>query len=148
MCSCAATESVTNYKEEIMANKEQTQRRRSLNDRLEAEMAGVENIPVAGISTGSLQQVVYTEEKSGEAHGATVKETPGEGFPTKKATTIMPREVFLALQRYCSETDTPKHRALYLFIIEGLFAKGVITDGELQRFRDMASRLTTTYEKK
>lgn len=69
-------------------------------------------------------------------------------FPTKKATTIMPKEVFAALQRYCIDTDTPKHRALYLFIIDGLHAKHVITDDDYQRFRDMASQLTTTYEKK
>jgi len=72
----------------------------------------------------------------------------GPDFPTKKATTIMPKEVFAALQRYCIDTDTPKHRALYLFIIDGLHAKHVITDDDYQRFRDMASQLTTTYEKK
>lgn len=70
------------------------------------------------------------------------------GFPTKKATTIMPKEVFVALQRYCTNTDTPKHRALYMFIIDGLHAAGEIADDDYQRFRDMASQLTTTYEKK
>lgn len=45
-------------------------------------------------------------------------------FPTKKATTIMPKEVFAILQRYCTNTDTPKHRALYMFIIDGLRAAG------------------------
>ena len=68
-------------------------------------------------------------------------------FPTKKATTIMPKEVFAALQRYCTDTDTPKHRALYRFLIDGLHATGTITD-DYQRFRDMAALLTTTYEKK
>ena len=72
----------------------------------------------------------------------------GPDFPTKKATTIMPKEVFATLQRYCIDTETPKHRALYLFIIDGLHAKHVITDDDYQRFRDMASQLTTTYEKK
>lgn len=80
------------------------------------------------------------------AQDATAKASPD--FPTKKATTIMPKEVFAALQRYCIDTDTPKHRALYLFIIDGLHAKHVITDDDYQRFRDMASQLTTTYEKK
>ena len=60
----------------------------------------------------------------------------------------MPKEVFAALQRYCTDTDTPKHRALYLFILDGLHAVGTITDSDYQRFRDMAALLTTTYEKK
>ena len=72
----------------------------------------------------------------------------GDGLPTKKATTIMPKDVFIALQRYCTDTDSPKHRALYLFIVEGLHRAGQITDAEAQRFRDMAALLTTTYEKK
>lgn len=67
---------------------------------------------------------------------------------TKKATTIMPKEVFNALQMYCTQTDTPKHRALYLFILDGLHAAGQISDSDYQRFRDMAALLTTTYEKK
>ena len=69
-------------------------------------------------------------------------------FPTKKATTIMPKEVFNALQRYCTESDTPKHRAIYLFILDGLKATGTITDDDYNRYRDMAVLLTTTYEKK
>lgn len=72
----------------------------------------------------------------------------GGGFITKRATTIMPKEVFAALQRYCTDTDTPKHRALYLFILDGLHATGTITDSDYQRFRNMATLLTTTYEKK
>lgn len=67
---------------------------------------------------------------------------------TKKATTIMPKDVFSALQMYCTRTDTPKHRAIYHFIIDGLYAAGQITDDELQRFREMSALLTTTYEKK
>ena len=80
------------------------------------------------------------------AKDTTAKASPD--FPTKKATTVMPKEVFTALQRYCIDAETPKHRALYLFIIDGLHAKHVITDDDYQRFRDMASQLTTTYEKK
>ena len=60
----------------------------------------------------------------------------------------MPKEVFIALQRYCTDTDIPKHRALYLFIVEGLHRAGQISDTDAQRFRDMAALLTTTYEKK
>lgn len=60
----------------------------------------------------------------------------------------MPKEVFNALQMYCTQTDTPKHRALYLFIIDGLHAAGQISDSDYQRFREMAAQLTTTYEKK
>ena len=70
-----------------------------------------------------------------------------EPFPTKKATTIMPKEVFVALQRYCINKDTPKHRALYLFILDGLHAAGEINDADYQRFKDMAKQITTTYEK-
>lgn len=72
----------------------------------------------------------------------------GNPLRTKKATTIMPKEVFNALQRYCTESDTPKHRAIYLFILDGLHTAAAITDDEYQRFRDMAVLLTTTYEKK
>lgn len=77
-----------------------------------------------------------------------LREEQGEGLLTKKATTIMPKEVFIALQRYCTDTDIPKHRALYLFIVEGLHRAGQISDTDAQRFRDMAALLTTTYEKK
>lgn len=86
------------------------------------------------------------QQTANTAQGTTAKTSPD--FPTKKATTIMPKEVFAALQRYCIDTETPKHRALYLFIIDGLHDKHVITDDDYQRFRDMASQLTTTYEKK
>lgn len=93
-----------------------------------------------------LTVTVKPEQGMVEPSTATAKASPD--FPTKKATTIMPKEVFAALQRYCIDTETPKHRALYLFIIDGLHAKHVITDDDYQRFRDMASQLTTTYEKK
>ena len=69
-------------------------------------------------------------------------------FSTKKATTIMPKEVFSALQMYCIRTDTPKHRAIYLFLIEGLRNAGQITEGEYIRYREMAAMMTTTYDKK
>jgi len=148
-----------------MATKKEQPRRRSLNDRLDAELASAESIPVAGITNeqpapaevqnqqpedvqpeqGRVEpSTVATEANS--TRNATAKASPD--FPTKKATTIMPKEVFAALQRYCIDTETPKHRALYLFIIDGLHAKHVITDDDYQRFRDMASQLTTTYEKK
>lgn len=133
-----------------MANQNpKTQRRRSLNDRLDAELAKAEDIQIAGITTGTAQ---HQEKERNEIiernQPSSVQQEPCKAIPTKKATTIMPKEVFMALQRYCSETETPKHRALYLFIIEGLYAKGVIAEEELQRFREMASMLTTTYEKK
>lgn len=86
-----------------------------------------------------------------EEQGIQLSNAAGQGtepLRTKKATTIMPKEVFNVLQRYCTETDTPKHRAIYLFIIDGLHAAKTITDDDYQRFRDMAAILTTTYEKK
>ena len=138
-----------------MATKKEQPRRRSLNDRLDAELASAESIPVAGITNeqpapaevqNQQQETVQPEQGRVEPSTAAAKASPD--FPTKKATTIMPKEVFAALQRYCIDTETPKHRALYLFIIDGLHAKHVITDDEYQRFRDMASQLTTTYEKK
>ena len=106
-----------------MAKKKQEPRRRSLNDRLDAEIASAESITVAGITTEEQQPAPTKPEIS----QPTVKETQqGRGevvhqeekLLTKKATTIMPKEVFSALQRYCTDTDTPKHRALYLFLIE------------------------------
>lgn len=145
-----------------MKKKEQP-RRRSLNDRLDAELASAESIPVAGINNENPPQSRATEPKSSQQEGrgeesssptaevsttSPLREEQGEGLPTKKATTIMPKEVFIALQRYCTDTDTPKHRALYLFIVEGLHRAGQISDAEAQRFRDIAALLTTTYEKK
>ena len=148
-----------------MATKKEQPRRRSLNDRLDAELASAESIPVAGITNeqpapaevqNQQPETIQPEQggvepstadrESNPSRNATAKASPD--FPTKKATTIMPKEVFAALQRYCIDTDTPKHRALYLFIIDSLHAKHVITDDDYQRFRDMASQLTTTYEKK
>lgn len=125
-----------------MAKKEEP-RRRSLNALIEA--AASEDIDVAGIGTEpqnqQAQESVSSSSSSSSSSGI-------ESFPTKKATTIMPKEVFNALQMYCTQTDTPKHRALYLFILDGLHAAGQISDNDYQRFRDMAALLTTTYEKK
>lgn len=146
-----------------MKKKEQP-RRRSLNERLDAELASAESIPVAGINNEALQQPAIAGKpslQSAEGGAGEPSSPPAEvSAPalqgpavenlllTKKATTIMPKEVFIALQRYCTDTDTPKHRALYLFIVEGLHHARQISDTEAQRFRDMATLLTTTYEKK
>lgn len=91
---------------------------------------------------------VVTEITQETENRQNLKYSREESFPTKKATTIMPKEVFVALQKYCIDTDTPKHRALYLFILDGLHSAGEITDKDYNRFRDMASQITTTYEKK
>ena len=127
-----------------MAKKEEP-RRRSLNALIEA--AASEDIDVAGISTEPTSQPPVQNQKESASSSSSSGEVGG-GFPTKKATTIMPKEVFNALQMYCMQTDTPKHRALYLFILDGLHAAGQISDSNYQRFRDMAALLTTTYEKK
>jgi hypothetical protein len=125
-----------------MAKKEEP-RRRSLNALIEA--AASEDIDVAGIGTEPQNQQVQESVSSSSSSSSS---SGSESFPTKKATTIMPKEVFNALQMYCTQTDTPKHRALYLFILDGLHAAGQISDNDYQRFRDMAALLTTTYEKK
>lgn len=133
-----------------MAKKEEP-RRRSLNALIEA--AASEDIDVAGINSQPSPQTPETvaqprvSDSSSSSSSSSSSEGGGE-FPTKKATTIMPKEVFNALQMYCTQTDTPKHRALYLFIIDGLHAAGQISDSDYQRFREMAAQLTTTYEKK
>jgi len=124
-----------------MAKKEEP-RRRSLNALIEA--AASEDIDVAGIGTEPQNQQAQESVSSSSSSSS----SSSESFPTKKATTIMPKEVFNALQMYCTQTDTPKHRALYLFILDGLHAAGQISDDDYQRFRDMAALLTTTYEKK
>ncbi len=136
-----------------MATKKQKPRRRSLNDRLDAEIASAESITVAGITTEERQPAPTkpeipqpTVKEKQQSRGEVVHQE--EKLLTKKATTIMPKEVFSALQRYCTDTDTPKHRALYLFLIDGLRATGTITDKQYRNFRDMAAQLTTTYEKK
>ena len=131
-----------------MANKKNQPQRRSLSDRIDAAIADNENTKIAGIS-----EIEQTEEQGrGEPVQSIqpVVETDQDEktFPTKKATTIMPKEVFVALQRYCTDTDTPKHRVIYRFIIDGLHATGAITDYDYQRFREMAAQLTTTYDKK
>ncbi len=125
-----------------MAKKEEP-RRRSLNALIEA--AASEDIDVAGIGTEPQNQQAQESVSSSSSSSSS---SGSESFPTKKATTIMPKEVFNALQMYCTQTDTPKHRALYLFILDGLHAAGQISDSDYQRFRDMAALLTTTYEKK
>ena len=125
-----------------MAKKEEP-RRRSLNALIEA--AASEDIDVAGIDAEPQNQQVQESVSSSSSSSSS---SGSESFPTKKATTIMPKEVFNALQMYCTQTDTPKHRALYLFILDGLHAAGQISDNDYQRFRDMAALLTTTYEKK
>lgn len=137
-----------------MSKKEQP-RRRSLNDRLDAELASADIITVAGITAEPSPQVTNPQEGGGapatkQPQDNTPKADGKEPAPlvTKKATTIMPKEVFNALQMYCTVTDTPKHRALYLFIVDGLHAAGQISDDDHKRFRDMAELLTTTYEKK
>ena len=136
-----------------MATKKQKPRRRSLNDRLDAEIASAESITVAGITTEEQQPALTkpeipqpTVKETQQGRGGTIRQE--EKLLTKKATTIMPKEVFSALQRYCTDTDTPKHRALYLFLIDGLRATDTITDEQYRNFRDMAAQLTTTYEKK
>lgn len=133
-----------------MATKKEQPRRRSLNDRLDAELASAESIPVAGINTESNQHEQGGADAQPSPQSDIVRTTTGKetDFPTKKATTIMPKEVFAALQHYCTDTDTPKHRAIYRFIIDGLLATGTITDNDYQRYSDMAAQLTTTYEKK
>ena len=129
-----------------MAKKEEP-RRRSLNDLIEAAVS--EDIDVAGIGTEPQPQSPADEQQTPTPVGPKQKQTTEpQAIVTKKATTIMPKEVFNALQMYCTQTDTPKHRALYLFILDGLHAAGQISDSDYQRFRDMAALLTTTYEKK
>lgn len=129
-----------------MANKKTTPQRRSLMDRIDAAIADDQYTPVAGITPENITAPVDEAPKSESQ--APAPEPAAEPIRTKKATTIMPKEVFNALQRYCTESDTPKHRAVYLFIIDGLHRAAAITDEEYQRYRDMATLLTTTYDKK
>ena len=91
---------------------------------------------------------IYTVKPESAPPVPPKKEDKSEAIITKKATTIMPKEVFNALQMYCTQTETPKHRALYRFIIDGLHNAGHINDTDYRRFCDMAAQLTTTYEKK
>lgn len=139
-----------------MTNKKNPQQRRSLSSRIDAAIADNENTQVAGITqepkSGTIAPDFHASAGS-VSDGSPVEdqqtvEQGSASFRTKKATTIMPKEVFNALQRYCTESDTPKHRAIYLFILDGLHTAAAITDDEYQRFRDMAVLLTTTYEKK
>jgi len=123
-----------------MAKKEEP-KRRSLNDRINAVIADNDEVMVAGLTQPAVQPA-KKEEAPQEAP------SPAPTIQTKKATTIMPKEVFNKLQTYCTESEVPKHRALYLFLIDGLHAAGTISDAEHQHFRDLAALLTTTYEKK
>lgn len=133
-----------------MANKKNPPQRRSLNDRITAAIENNEDTQIAGITTEA--HVTDTSAPSTASDGSPVGSAPTsqntETLRTKKATTIMPKEVFNALQLYCTETDTPKHRAIYRFILDGLRATATITEAEYTRFLDMAVLLTTTYEKK
>lgn len=130
-----------------MPNKKNQPQRRSLSSRIDAAIADNENTQIAGITSEENPEtspaVAAAQEQPRPAAGQGT-----EPLRTKKATTIMPKEVFNLLQRYCTETDTPKHRAVYLFILDGLHAAAAITDDDYARFRDMAALLTTTYEKK
>ena len=67
---------------------------------------------------------------------------------TKKATTIMPKEFFNALQFFCTNSGTPKHRAIYLFILDGLLAHNIISDEDHLRYKNLSALLTTTYNKR
>lgn len=136
-----------------MANKKEQPRRRTMEDRLNTEEANVENITVAGINTESQPSAQAPSKEEGRVEPSPVQPArqsndKDTSIPTKKATTIMPKEVFAALQRYCIETETPKHRAIYRFIIDGLSHAGTITENDYRRFQEMAAQLTTTYEKK
>jgi len=130
-----------------MTNKKNPPQRRSLSSRIDAAIADNENTQVAGITQESVTEPMPVSDSLpvGEQQASGHESAP---LRTKKATTIMPKEVFNLLQHYCTETDTPKHRAIYLFILDGLHAAAAISDEDYQRFRDMAAILTTTYEKK
>ncbi len=110
--------------------------RHSLNDRINAELASAEEIPLAGI----------TSDQESE-NSPVQKRSRGEAVATKKATTIMPKELFRILQGYCSDTDTPKHRVICRFILDGLRAAGHIEERDYQRLKEEAGKVTTTYEK-
>ena len=136
-----------------MTNKKNPPQRRSLSSRIDAAIADNENAQVAGITREPAMELAPASPAESVSDGLPVIDAQATGqvlepLRTKKATTIMPKEVFNMLQRYCTETDTPKHRAIYLFILDGLHAAATITDDEYQRFRDMAVLLTTSYEKK
>ncbi len=119
-------------------NKKEEPKRRSLNDRLDAELANNEEVTVAGLTPP------VPEYAAPVAQPKPQEVAPTPEFATKKATTIMPKEVFNKLQMYCTETDTPKHRVLYLFLIDGLLKAGSITEAEHTRFKGLAALLVTT----
>lgn len=114
--------------------------RRSLNDRINAELASAEEITLAGVSStlSTPSSTSLQASKKGRV----------EAVPTKKATTIMPKELFRVLQDYCSDTDTPKHRAICRFILDGLRASGQVNGEDYQRLKEEAEKITTTYEKR
>ena len=147
MCGCATVQQKEIVlKATPMTNKKKQPQRRSLNDRITAAIEDNKNTQVAGITTEPM-----AETNTAATADKNTPEATGQGrepIRTKKATTIMPKEVFNALQRYCTENDTPKHRAIYLFILEGLRNTATITDDDYKRFVDMAAILTPTYEKK
>ena len=117
--------------------------RHSLNDRINAELASAEEITLAGVS--SVSSISSTPPG---ASLPTPKKSREEAIPTKKATTIMSKELFRILQDYCSDTDTPKHRAICCFILDGLRAAGHVSDKDYQRLKEEAGKITTTYEKR
>lgn len=119
--------------------------RRSLNQMLDQELANIENTPLAGV-TGSSEP---TSSSVSSAEPSPIKKKGGgEAIPTKKATTIMPKELFRALQNYCDDNDLPKHRAICRFILDGLHRAGQLNDKDYQRVKGLADKITTTYEKK
>jgi hypothetical protein len=120
--------------------KKEVKPRHSLNDRINAELASAEEITLAGID----QSVLSTSSASLNA----LRKGGGEAPQTKKATTIMPKEQFLMLQRFCADTETPKHRAICRFILDGLRAAGQVNEKDYQRLKEEAEKITTTYEKR
>lgn len=123
--------------------KKEVKPRHSLNDRINAELASAEEITLAGMD----QSVSLTSSMS-SALLNTPRKGGGEVLQTKKATTIMPKEQFLMLQRFCADTETPKHRAICRFILDGLRTAGQVNEKDYQRLKEEAEKITTTYEKR
>lgn len=121
--------------------KKEVKPRHSLNDRINAELASAEEITLAGMEQ-SVSSTSYTSSASLNALGK------GEVLQTKKATTIMPKEQFLMLQRFCADTETPKHRAICRFILDGLRTAGQVNEKDYQRLKEEAEKITTTYDKR
>lgn len=108
------------------------------------EKRGVKNLNVARQTSVSLPGGMNNE--LGDQHVKPLQQESSV-FSIKKATTIMPKEVFNALQFFCTSNDTPKHRVIYLFILDGLLANNIISDEDYQRYKKMSALLTTTYKK-